>query len=75
MTNRMVTGYFRYGPVKDNRFDAIGDIARRIKLYQETGNLECLVDVANLCMVEYIRPLHTNAHFESVDDGEHAKAL
>lgn len=71
MSSRMVTGYFRYGTVKENKFDSVGDIPRRLRLYQESGNLEYLVDVANLAMVEFLRPLHPKAHFDSIDDGEH----
>jgi hypothetical protein len=31
----------------------------------DTGNIENLLDVANGCFVEFIRPSHTKAHFKS----------
>jgi hypothetical protein len=34
-----------------------------------------LVDVANLCQVEYIEEVHPNAHWESIDDGKHKEKL
>lgn len=76
--NRMVMGTFRYGDYKDPRakkFDRIGSAIFRLHKYKETGNTEFLVDVANLCMIEFDIPNHKNAHFHSVDDGEHVKQL
>lgn len=78
MRNRLLMGYFRYGPLEKQRpqqYDNIGSAIRRLNLYLETGNQEHLVDAANLCLVEFVIPSHKKAHFESTDDGEHVKPL
>lgn len=74
MRNRMVMGSFRYGLLKDKGeqgYDMVGSLKRRIEMYRETGNLEYLADVANLALLEFEYPTHKDAHFSSVDDGEH----
>jgi hypothetical protein len=48
--------------------------------HQESGNLEHLVDAANLCLVEWIKAhiglsQHPSPHWAPSDDGEHSKAL
>lgn len=54
MKNRLIIGGLRYGLIKDsNNFDNIGSIEKRIKAYKKDKNLEHLVDIANLCMVEF----------------------
>jgi hypothetical protein len=66
MVNRLAFGHYRYGPP-----DALQDYASRlehaIEKYEETGNLEFLVDAANYCLLETVEPLHPNAHFKSTD--------
>ena len=47
----------------------------RARLYVAAGVEEHLVDVANLCMVEYMQKNHSDAHFESVDDGIHVQPI
>ena len=75
--NRMAMGAFRYGLMREQRdlspFDNVGSAIRRLQLYQQTGNRECLVDAANLCMIEFEIGCHPTAHFVAVDDGEHAE--
>ena len=54
---RLLTGYYRYGSVKDAHkkiAGRVGSIRKRLAKYLDTGNTEYLVDVANLCMVEFI---------------------
>lgn len=78
MRNRLAMGAFRYGLFgsKDKgNYDNIGSAIRRLKKYEETGNVEYLIDSANLCMVEYVEGRHPNKHFSSVDDGEHTKKI
>lgn len=79
MKNRMCMGYFRYGSLqhqkRKERYDSIGSSLRRLRLYQATGNLEHLVDAANLCLIEFTIPNHPNAHFDATDDGVHAKPV
>ena len=66
-------GAFRYAPISNNstKFNRVQSIKKRIDLYEKTGNMELLVDIANICMVEFIKKDHPLAHFDSVDDGEH----
>jgi hypothetical protein len=74
MRNRLIMGYFRYGPFnKQNRSTklVLESIIRRTNEYLETGNDELLVDIANLCMKEFVTGNHKNKHFKSVDDGVH----
>lgn len=76
MENRMIMGTLRYGKWQDNkangiRYDRIGSVRKRLDIFQETGNLEVLVDVANLVMIEFEISDHPNAHFGSIDDGHH----
>lgn len=75
--NRMVMGTFRYGDYKtsNDRYDRIGSAIKRLKQYIESGNAETLLDVGNLCMIEFDKPIHPNYHFSSIDDGEHVTKL
>ena len=76
MRNRLCMGYFRYAPLskqKKGQMDNIGSIEKRVKKYKETGNDELLVDIANICMVEFLLGAHPNKHFASEDDGEHVQ--
>lgn len=74
MRNRLIMGGLRYGRLNapgKPKFELIDSMYKRIAKYQETGNKEYLVDVANICLVEFVEEHHPNAHFESIDDGEH----
>lgn len=74
MRNRLLMGYFRYGPMgKKPGYDNIGSAKKRLELYEQTGNLECLVDIANLMMVEFLESDHPLKHFCATDDGEHVQ--
>ncbi len=80
MTNRMVLGTLRYGRWQDNKkngvkYDRVGSIEKRLKLFKETGNSEHLVDIANLAMIEFEISDHPNLHFAAEDDGEHVQKL
>lgn len=74
MRNRLIMGFFRYGPFnKQNRdtIPMIQSIIKRSKQYLITGNDELLVDIANLAMKEFAVGKHPKKHFKSIDDGEH----
>lgn len=76
MRNRLAMGYFRYGALskqKKGEYDNISSIIARLMMYKKTGNLEYLVDSANICMVEYLNGNHPKRHFHSVDDGIHTE--
>lgn len=76
MKNRMVMGGYRYGPLclqKRGEYNNIADIRRRLDKYEETGNMEHLVDAANITIIECLKENHPNFHFKSIDDGDHAE--
>ena len=76
MKNRMSFGGYRYGPHKTQKsqaFDNIADIHRRLNLHDKSGNMEHLVDSANICIIACLKKVHSNFHFESIDDGRHAQ--
>lgn len=79
MRNRLVLGAIRYGRLADTnrrRYDRIGNMIERLKIYQETGNDELLIDVANLALVEFAVGDHPNKHFNALDDVDfHAKEI
>ena len=56
MRNRLVMGAMRYGKIHAEgkpRYDRIKGALKRLRQYQATGNLEALVDVANLMLLEF----------------------
>ena len=75
MRNRLIMGALRYGLMHGPRpdYDYISDTIRRLQAYQESGNTEHLVDVANLCLLAFELDRHPKKHFASGDDGEHCK--
>jgi hypothetical protein len=75
--NRLVMGAFRYGDlIHQPTFGTttIESAIQRAKLYLQTGNLEHLVDVANLAMVEFDQATRRGAVLQASDDGIHAQA-
>ena len=78
MHHRLMMGAFRYGLLHDpnkKQFNRLKSIEVRLQSYRDTGNDEFLVDIANLCMLEFEEGVHPNKHFASIDDGEHAQAI
>jgi transcriptional regulator of heat shock response len=78
MKNRMIMGGYRYGPTKlqkPREFDNIADIKRRLELYEKEGNMEHLVDAANITIIECLKKSHPNFHFSPTDDGVHAERI
>lgn len=76
MRNRLIMGAIRYGKLhKPGKpiYDRVESIHKRLQLYQETGNQEYLVDIANFALLEFEEGKHPLKHFSSVDDGIHAK--
>jgi hypothetical protein len=72
--NRLIIGALRYGrlgaPGKP-QWDRVPDMIRRLEAYQADGNLEHLVDVANLAMAAFVEDRHPERHFAAADDGQH----
>ena len=56
----IIVSYHKYGPSKENfkkgMVDAIGSLKKNLKKFEETGNTEYLVDVANYAMFRYMYP-------------------
>lgn len=77
MRRRLLMGALRYGKLGAEgkpRYNRLKSILKRIKIYQSTGNTECLVDIANLCLCEFVEGRHPNKHFHAVDNTtEHVK--
>lgn len=74
MRRRLLMGGLRYGLLNaegKRKYNRVKDMIKRLKLYDATGNLEHLVDVANLAMCEYEETRRPDAHFASLDDHNH----
>jgi len=75
MRNRLLVGTFRYGALHSKppgvKYSRIGSALTRLQLYITTGNLEHLVDVANLCLLEFEEGDRPKRHLHSHDDGPH----
>ena len=74
MRNRLIMGFFRYGPaINDNStsYSRIDSIRQRLSLYESDGNAEHLVDIANICLVEFLNESHPKFHWNAQDDGIH----
>ncbi len=70
MVDAMGLSFFKYGRVVDAypiRVDAIASLKLRLAKYEETGNGEFLVDVANFAMIETMCPRHPKYHYAGSD--------
>lgn len=82
MRNRLIMGALRYGVIGapgKPQYNRVDSMKRRLDAYVTTGNLERLVDVANICMLEYLEGTHPLRHFSAIDDvdgtAEHAQVV
>ncbi len=76
--NRKILGAFRYGLLgaRDKpQWDRISAMEKRLAEYRENGNLEKLVDVANLAEMEFVEGRHPNRHWSAEDDGKHVSKV
>ena len=78
MRDRMRMGMLRYGSLKKQTasgtgYDNLGSARLHISEYQKTGNIEHLIDAANLVMIEAETGYHPTKHFKAIDDGRHTK--
>jgi hypothetical protein len=72
MRNRLLVGCFRHGKMArttDTDYDRIGSVRERLDLHDNDGNMEHLVDVAALCMMEFVHGTHPNRHWNPLDEG------
>lgn len=69
MANRMSVSFFKYGKVADakGKVDEVSSLRMRLAKYEETGNPEWLVDVANFAMIEF---MHNRERFRGTDSHE-----
>lgn len=68
MRNRLIVGSYRYGLIGADgkpKYDRLKAIRTRLDDYEKGGNLERLVDVANLCLLEFCETDHPLKHFRS----------
>lgn len=70
MLDRRAASFFKYGSAFSSKFDFVRDIPARLDKYQATGNTEWLIDVAVYAALEFMRPLHPDAHFRATDSRE-----
>lgn len=78
MRNRLIMGAMRYGKIGTKnkpKYDRVASMIKRLNNFNTTGNKEFLIDVANLCLLEFVECNHPNQHFNSIDDGEHVAIL
>jgi hypothetical protein len=73
MADRMSVSYHKYGDFRlayPRDVDAIACLRQRLARYEETGNTEWLMDVANFAMIEFEAPRHPQAHYRPTDSSE-----
>lgn len=76
MRNRLLMGMLRYGPLNQAgkpKWNRVAHMASKIQEYKLTGNMECLVDIANLALLEFEEGEYSNRYFNADDDGQHTK--
>lgn len=70
MLDRMAVSYAKYGAVRNaypRKVDALKSLDVRIMKYNQTGNLEYLMDVGNFAMIEFMAPGHEAPFYEPTD--------
>lgn len=73
MRDRVAVSFFKYGPLAEAvaaRADFLAALRTRLRLYEETGNTEWLVDAANFAMFEHLYPTRRAAHFRATSAEE-----
>lgn len=66
MRHRLIMGALRYGPLHrpgKPAYDRVAGARKRLAQYAATGNLECLVDVANMALLEFEEGRHPRRHW------------
>lgn len=72
MRNRLIMGALRFGRLSQKRPPGITSfhikyIKDKLNEYTFTGNLEMLIDIANLCLIEWKHSTHPRKHFKAID--------
>lgn len=76
MRNRMLMGALRYATMSKKgvmakngkHWELLKPIMSKLRAYEETGNSEYLVDIANYCMLAFRFDPHPKKHFHALDD-------
>lgn len=71
MRNRLLQGAVRYGKLHapgKPQYDRVRGARKRLGQYEQTGNLELLVDVANMMLLEFEEGRHPLRHFGVTHD-------
>lgn len=64
MANRAQVGRWRYGP-DDRKKRYMTRLRAELDKYEETGNTEHLINIANYAFLESVCPEHPQAHFNN----------
>jgi len=78
MRNRLIMGGIRYGRIGVKgkpQYDRVQSMIKRLQRYSENGNKEFLVDVANLCLLEFVECNHPCQHFHALGESEHVNVV
>lgn len=68
MVNRMNVSFHKYGSFGDvfpDKAVGIEQVHQRLAKYLVDGNTEWLIDAANYCIIEALRPSNPKAHFKA----------
>jgi hypothetical protein len=68
MANRMAMSHFKYGCMSDtfpDNANAAAGVAKRMEMYEQSGNTENCLDAANYAVIEHLFPSHKKAHFRA----------
>lgn len=68
----MVTSYYKFGDVSENYkivsgLRSIPSLKAKLQEYENTGNTECLADIANFAMIEFMYPQKAGAKYNPTD--------
>lgn len=74
MKNRLIFGAYRYGrmghgsiPAGKPVYDRCNSIRARLERFENTGNAEWLIDIANMSLLIYEERVHKNFHLKHID--------
>ena len=77
MLDRMAFGFHNYGHMRryDNTPNSLANIKIRLEKYESSKNTEFLMDAANFCMMEFVRPFFPDAFFKPTEKHESPGAI
>lgn len=77
MLDRMCFGFYNYGHMRryENVSHSLTNVKMRLDKYEQTHNTEFLMDAANYCMMEFVKPCFHDAFFKSTDKSESPGAI